>query len=107
MCAFWNLSAVNERAKRLQIGKWFGEGSDMKFLRDLFEAIWKGFFPPKRKRLEVRLCSWNEADRLLRAGDWSLVHDENYRNVVLGLVWLERLEPEPFFNEPSKPWPRT
>lgn len=61
--------------------------------RDLCEAIWKGFCPTKRKRLELRFLSYPEADKLIREtnGAWTIAKEED-KNHCIGWVYLERLE---------------
>ena len=69
------------------------------------EGIWKAFRPPKRKRLELLLCTWPTADRLIREsrGLWR-VAEEDDQNTVLGCVWIERLEEYPRFDaQPNRP----
>lgn len=60
------------------------------------EAIWKGFCPPKRKRIELRLVCYEEADKLIRDG-WRIASEED-RNRRIGWVYLERLEEFPIFD---------
>lgn len=67
----------------------------MKHLAQLFVAVWKAFFPPKRRRLELRLVTRREASTLLLEG-WSVAPEEEL-NRREGVVWLERLEPVPEF----------
>jgi hypothetical protein len=70
------------------------------WITEWVEAIWKAFRPPKRKRLELRLCTWTAADKLIREGGgaWTVAAEDDH-NMVLGCVWLERLEQYPDFSK--------
>lgn len=68
--------------------------------RDFCKAIWKGFCPPKRKRLELRYLSYSEADKLIREtnGAWTISKEED-SNRCIGWVYLELLEECPRFDK--------
>lgn len=52
-------------------------------------------FPKKRKRLELRVMSYLDADMLMRdePGVW-LIAEEEDDNKRFGIVYIERLEPK-------------
>jgi hypothetical protein len=59
----------------------------MAWLRSLFP-------PPASPRVEVRLMTWAEADKRIRAGEPWRVAPEEDSNRQRGLVWVERFEPQ-------------
>jgi len=54
--------------------------------------LFKWLLPKRYQRLELRLCSYREADKLLSESDsqqfWRLAPEEDTNN-SLGFVWLE------------------
>lgn len=66
----------------------------MSGIAEWFNGFAKSFSQPKRKRLELRLLSYDDADKLLRepGSEWEVAVDENH-NGMIGMVYLERLEP--------------
>ena len=54
---------------------------------------WKRLTRPKPKRLELRILSYGDADKLIREtnGAWTIAKEED-TNRCIGLVYLERLE---------------
>lgn len=50
----------------------------MTWIIELLECVWKGLFPPKPKRLELRYVEYSEAEKLLRdrTAGWRLAIPE-------------------------------
>lgn len=60
-------------------------------MKKLFYKIFKRY-----KRLELKFCSWDEGDRLIKANQfgieeeqWHIANEED-NNKSIGWVWLER-----------------
>lgn len=51
------------------------------------------WFRRQRSRLELKYCTYAEADQLIRStqGAWTIAPEED-QNHVFGMVYLERLE---------------
>lgn len=63
-------------------------------MKTIFRSIHDFFSPPpKPQRLELRCVTWAEGDRLIRSNQkWQLAIPEEDHNLVIGMVYLERVD---------------
>lgn len=62
-------------------------------MRILLNWVRSLFTPkPSVKRLELRFCSYNEADALIKANPAWRVAQEEDKNRLIGWVYIERVE---------------
>jgi hypothetical protein len=57
------------------------------------DVAMRWWFRRRRQRLELKFCTYAEADQLIRSthGAWTIAPEED-QNRVFGMVYLERLE---------------
>jgi hypothetical protein len=53
-------------------------------------SIFKRWFRPKGKRVDLRFVNYTEGDKLVREG-WTIAPEED-NNRQIGMVYLEKLE---------------